>query len=74
MIVGSLCDGLIIRHALRDVLKLKVTEAQNQFVAPNTVSIAQAHFYPEKAWFRAIYADETAVGFLMISILIIALI
>jgi diamine N-acetyltransferase len=36
-------------------------------VAPNTVSLAQAHFYPETAWFRAIYADETAVGFVMLS-------
>jgi diamine N-acetyltransferase len=35
-------------------------------VAENAVSIAQAHFEP-KAWFRAIYADETPIGFLMIS-------
>ena len=57
----------VTRENLRDVLKLEVSEAQKRFVAPNTVSIAQAHFYPEKAWFRAIYADETAVGFLMLS-------
>lgn len=57
----------VTRDNLRDILKLKVTESQNQFVAPNTVSLAQAHFYPEKAWFRAIYADETPVGFLMLS-------
>ena len=36
-----------------------------QFVANNAVSIAEAHFHPE-AWFRAIYADETAVGFIML--------
>jgi diamine N-acetyltransferase len=35
------------------------------FVAPNAVSIAQAYFQP-KAWFRAIYADETPVGFVML--------
>jgi diamine N-acetyltransferase len=29
------------------------------------VSIAQAYFRP-KAWFRAIYADETPVGFVML--------
>ena len=57
----------VTRENLRDVLKLEVAEAQKRFVAPNTVSIAQAHYYPEKAWFRAIYADETAVGFLMLS-------
>jgi diamine N-acetyltransferase len=57
----------VTRENLRDVLKLEVSEAQNKFVAPNTVSIAQAHFYPERAWFRAIYADETPVGFLMLS-------
>jgi diamine N-acetyltransferase len=57
----------VTRDNLRDIMKLKVTEAQNQFVAPNTVSLAQAHFYPDRAWFRAIYADETPVGFLMLS-------
>jgi diamine N-acetyltransferase len=34
-------------------------------VAPNAISIAQAHF-SEHAWFRAIYADDTPVGFLML--------
>jgi diamine N-acetyltransferase len=32
---------------------------------PNSVSIAEAYF-SEKAWFQAIYADETPVGFLML--------
>jgi diamine N-acetyltransferase len=35
------------------------------YVAPNAVSIAQAHFHPE-AWFRAVYADDELVGFAMI--------
>lgn len=35
------------------------------YVAPNAVSIAQAHFHPE-AWFRAVYAGETPVGFVML--------
>ena len=48
------------------VLKLHVDEAQKQFVASNAVSIAQAYFARERAWFRAIYADETPVGFLML--------
>ncbi len=48
-----------------DICQLEVSEAQKHFVAPNAVSIAQAYFQP-KAWFRAIYADETPVGFLML--------
>jgi diamine N-acetyltransferase len=40
-------------------------EYQTRMVAPNAVSIAQAHFDP-KAWFRAIYADEEPVGFVML--------
>lgn len=47
------------------ICRLKVTEEQNNFVAPNSVSIAQAYF-TETAWFRAIYADETPVGFVML--------
>ena len=53
------------RENLRDILRLKVSPAQERLVAPNAVSIAQAHFHPE-AWFRAIYAGETPVGFAML--------
>jgi diamine N-acetyltransferase len=55
----------IDRGNLREVLRLKVDPAQEGFVASNAVSIAQAHFHPE-AWFRAIYAGETPVGFAML--------
>jgi diamine N-acetyltransferase len=34
-------------------------------VAPNAASFAQALFEP-KAWYRAIYADDTPVGFVML--------
>ena len=44
---------------------MNVSQAQKEMVAPNAVSIAQAHF-EEKAWFRGIYADETPVGFIML--------
>jgi len=47
------------------ICRLEVSEEQKHFVAPNAVSIAQAYFEP-KAWFRAIYADETPVGFVML--------
>ncbi len=38
---------------------------QQRMVAPNAVSIAEAHFEP-CAWFRAIYAGETPAGFIML--------
>ncbi len=47
--------------ALSDTLR----PPQNRMVASNAISIAQAHFEP-KAWFRAIYAAETPVGFVML--------
>ena len=42
-----------------------LSEQQHRMVAPNAISIAQAHF-SDKAWFRAIYADEEPVGFIML--------
>ena len=38
---------------------------QNKAVAPNAVSISQAHF-SDSAWFRGIYAGDTPVGFMMV--------
>ena len=49
---------------LRAVLNLHVDAFQQKFVANNARSIAQASLEP-KAWLRAIYADETPVGFIM---------
>lgn len=56
----------ITEETLGSILRLNVAENQKNFVAPNSVSIAQAHF-SEQAWFRAVYADETPVGFIMLS-------
>jgi diamine N-acetyltransferase len=50
---------------VRDVCNLTVRDDQKKFVAPNAVSIAQAYF-SNHAWIRAIYADNTIVGFLML--------
>lgn len=50
---------------VRDIVHLQVAENQRHFVASNAVSIAEAYFEP-KAWFRAIYADDTPVGFVML--------
>lgn len=57
----------ITGDSLHSVLRLSVTPEQKQFVAPNSVSIAEAHFSPD-AWFRAIFADDTPVGFVMLSL------
>jgi diamine N-acetyltransferase len=40
---------------------------QRGYVASNAISIAQAHFAP-RAWFRAVYAGETPVGFAMLDL------
>jgi diamine N-acetyltransferase len=55
----------VTAETVRVICRLDVSEEQIHFVAPNAVSIAQAYFEP-KAWFRAIYADETPVGFVML--------
>lgn len=47
------------------ILNLDVAPSQQRFVAPNAKSLAQAHFAKD-AWYRAIYADETPVGFMML--------
>ena len=51
---------------LSAILNLSVSESQQGLVASNAKSIAEAH-YSDDAWFRAIYADEAPVGFVMLS-------
>jgi diamine N-acetyltransferase len=55
----------VTKETVRDICRLKPSPHQERFVAPNSVSIAQAYFQKE-AWFRGIYADDTPVGFLML--------
>ena len=55
----------VTAETVRAVCALAVAPGQEGFVAPNSVSIAEAYFEP-KAWFRAIYADEEPVGFVML--------
>jgi len=50
---------------VRAVTDLRVVPEQEGYVASNAVSIAQAYF-AQDAWFRAIYAGETLVGFAML--------
>jgi diamine N-acetyltransferase len=55
----------ITAETLVDILALSVAKDQKAYVASNAWSIAEAHF-DEGAWFRAIYADETPVGFVLL--------
>jgi diamine N-acetyltransferase len=56
----------ITKDNLHDILRLHVAPHQERFVASNAVSLAEAHFEPDLPWFRAIYADDVPVGFLML--------
>lgn len=51
---------------LREVCRLAVAPHQSHLVAGNAFSIAEASFHAT-AWYRAIYADETPVGFAMLN-------
>jgi diamine N-acetyltransferase len=57
----------ITEHTVHVICMLSdtLTEPQKYYVAPNAISLAQAHFSPY-AWFRAIYAGPAPVGFLML--------
>ena len=55
----------ITHETVRAICDLEVTPEQTEFVASNARSIAEAYFHP-KAWFRAIYAGGTPVGFVML--------
>lgn len=57
----------VTKENLWDIFNLEVAPEQSRYVASNAVSIAQAYYDRETAWFRAIYADETPVGFLMLA-------
>ena len=54
----------VTRDTVSAVCKLDAGDDRKQ-VAPNSVSIAQAHFQGE-AWFRAVYDDDLLVGFVML--------
>jgi diamine N-acetyltransferase len=47
------------------VLNLDVNDEQKSMVASNARSIAQAH-YSQYSWYRAIYAGDEPVGFVML--------
>jgi len=55
--------GQTVRQICR--LSDSLPAGQRRMVAPNAVSIAEAYFEP-RFWFRAIYAGEEPIGFLML--------
>ena len=56
----------VTRDTVRKIVALRTTPEQERFVAPNAVSIAQAYFQRDVAWFRAIYEGDEPVGFVMV--------
>jgi ribosomal protein S18 acetylase RimI-like enzyme len=51
-----------------DVLSLRVTPTQARFVSTVAESLSEAEETPEgKPWYRAVYADDLPVGFVMLS-------
>lgn len=57
----------VTKDNLDEILLLQVTGPQSRYVATNAKSLAQAQFQ-EDTWKRAIYADDTAVGFVMVTL------
>ena len=57
----------IDRDNVRAVIGLKVRPDQEQFVANNATSLAQAYVH-EEVWPRAIYVDDRPVGFVMLEV------
>ena len=55
----------ITAETVREICRLRVAPGQEGFVAPVAESIAEAYFAPS-AWFRAVYAGDTPVGFVML--------
>jgi diamine N-acetyltransferase len=55
----------VTAQTVRAIADLRVSALQQPYVASNAISIAQAYFHPE-AWFRAVYADDVPVGFVML--------
>ena len=55
----------ITATTVRAVTDLAVNEEQQHLVASNAVSLAEALFAQE-AWYRAIYADDELIGFVML--------
>ena len=53
---------------LKSIIDLNVKEDQKDYVASNSVSIAQGH-YSKSAWFKGIFYDDRPVGFVMLDLI-----
>ena len=53
---------------LKSIIDLNVKEDQKDYVASNSVSIAQGH-YSKSAWFKGIFNDDRPVGFVMLDLI-----
>lgn len=56
----------ITKDNFEEVLKLKVSEKQSNFISSTVYSLAQAWVYRKTAFPFAIYADQIPVGFIML--------
>lgn len=63
---GEITLREITRENFWDICNLKVAIHQEEYVAANVVSIAEAYF-SKTAWLRGIYVGDTPVGFIMLS-------
>ena len=59
----------ITKKNLISIIDLEVGKHQKDQVASNAVSIAQGN-YSKSAWFKGIFNDEIAVGFVMLDLII----
>ncbi|WP_310461370.1 GNAT family N-acetyltransferase [Sphaerotilus sp.] len=57
----------VTRDNFEDITDLELLPHQEDYLASNSYSIAQASFYPHLQT-RAVYADETLVGFMMYAV------
>ena len=53
---------------LKSIIDLNVKEDQKDYVASNSVSIAQGH-YSKSAWFKGIFKNDRPVGFVMLDLI-----
>ena len=59
----------ITKKNLISIIDLDVSKHQKDQVASNAVSIAQGN-YSKSAWFKGIFNDDIAVGFVMLDLII----
>ena len=57
----------ITKENLESIIDLDVSKRQRNQVAPNSVSIAQAH-YSNSAWFKGIFNNNVPIGFVMLDL------